>query len=160
MSINTETQRLIQAKADLKTSIEKRGVNIESEDRIDIYYEFLDSCPFAVSGEFVPNDDLKQFSITGLPFTPKSLLLICSDQVALGNNRNPNTLVLASTHKGLYSSMLYTDESASNRLGNVKPGSSFITWYDDGVSINIPDSITATFQMGLYYNYYITGGIE
>ena len=50
MSIATETQRIIQAKSDLKTSIEKRGANIYTESRIDTFASILDTEPLP----FVP----------------------------------------------------------------------------------------------------------
>ena len=159
MSIATETQRLIQAKSDLKASIEKRGANIPTDNKIDTYANILDACPFGISGTFIPEENTKTFSIEGLPFTPTSLMLICPEEVALGNNRHTNNLVCASMPKGFYGNMLYTD-SENNRLVNIKPESSVMQWRENGVSMFIPSSVESYFNEGYVYNYYITGGGE
>ena len=161
MSIATETQRLIQAKSDLKASLEKRGANVPTESTIDTYANMLEACPYGISGTFVPEEDTKTFSLTGLPFTPTSIMLLCPDEIALGNDRTPEVMVCVSLPKDKYGSVIYTDESSGNRLGNIKPTStSIIQWTDDGVTVNAPSSISAKFKMGLVYNYYITGGAE
>lgn len=160
MSIATETQRLIQSKADLKYSIEKRGANITADDRIDTFASVLDSCPYAVEGTFVPEEDTKTFSLSGLPFAPTSLLLICSDEVAKSSNKTPDAVVCSALQKGLYGSLLYSSASGGSQLGSVKPTSSMVQWNADGINFTISSTLTSTFKTGLIYTYYITGGIE
>lgn len=159
MSINTETQRLIQAKTELKTSIEKRGADVPADNTIDTFANILDACPFGISGTFIPEESTKTFSIEGLPFTPTSLMLICPEEVALGNNRHANNLVCASMPKGFYGHMLYTD-AESTRFGNVKPESHVMQWRENGVSMLLPSSVEFYFNEGYVYNYYITGGVD
>lgn len=160
MSISTETQRLIQAKVDLKASIEKRGAYVSTDNKIDTYANILDACPFGISGTFIPEESTKTFSIEGLPFTPTSLMILCPDEIALGSSRTPDIIVCLSTHKDMFGSIMYTDSSGGNRLGTISPTSSIISWNDSGVTVCVPSSLTAKFKKGLVYNYYITGGIE
>ena len=160
MSIATETQRLIQSKADLKTSIEKRGANIPTDSTIDTFADMLDACPFAVSGAFIPNEDTKTFEISGLPFAPTSLMLICSDEIAKSSNRTADIIVYTCMQKGLYSGLLYTNSSGGTQLASIKPTSSMTNWSEDGINFTFSSSIASVFKAGLVYNYYITGGVE
>lgn len=152
----------IRAKKNTTESINHQDIPSEINVVYDIGYQkgikdTLDNYPLGVAGTFVPEEDTKTFSLSGLPFTPTSMMLICSEEVALGSNRTPNTLVCASVPKGLYGSMLYTDESG-NRLGNVSPTTSVIQWDENGVSLFIPSSLETYLKKGTIYNYYITGG--
>ena len=45
MSVATELQRIIDAKADLKTAIENKGVTVSSSALIDAYPALVDSIP-------------------------------------------------------------------------------------------------------------------
>ena len=74
MSITTELQRISQAKADLKTVIEKRGVNV-GDTTIDNYTQLLNNCPYSMKGQFTPSEDTSIFSIQNLPFKPHAIII-------------------------------------------------------------------------------------
>lgn len=119
----------------------------------------LNTYPLGIEGTFVPNDDTKTFSISGLPFTPTFIAFICPSEVE-SSNRTPETLIYGIIPKGLYGGILYTDSSGGNRLGTVQSSSSVITWTEDGVTFTMPPKLASCFRTGRLYNYYITGGIE
>jgi hypothetical protein len=158
MNIATETQRLIQAKADLKASIEKRGANISTESRIDTFASILDSCPYAVEGTFVPENDTKTFEISGLTFTPKSLFIVCSNECVSSGSGIPLSIIGVNGIKGLKGFVQHRDNSLTVNIAYLGESSSIFAWSEDGVKVTVP--IERYFKSGLVYNYYILGGVE
>ena len=158
MSIATETQRLIQAKADLKNAIEKRGANISTENTIDTYSDILDTCPFAVNGTFVPEDDTKIFDISGLSFTPTSLFIVCSVECVSSGNGTPLSIIGINVIKGFKGFVQHRDDSLNVNIAYLGATSSMFAWSENGVKVTIP--IDRYFKKGLVYNYYISGGSE
>ena len=156
MSIATETQRLIQSKADLKYSIEKRGANITADDRIDTFASVLDSCPYAVEGTFVPEEDTKTFEISGLQFTPTSLFIVCSPECVSNGSGTPLSIIGINAIKGLRGFLQHRDTSLVVSVAYMKENTSAFAWNENGVKVTIP--IDRYFKKGLIYNYYITGG--
>ena len=157
MSIASEAQRLIQAKADLKTSIEKRGANIPAVNTIDNFAGILDTCTFAVNGTFVPNEDTKTFEISGLPFTPTSLFIVCSTECITNGSGTPLSVIGINAMKGFKGFVQHRDGSLVVNIAYLGETSSVFTWSEDGVKITIP--IDRYFKKGLIYNYYVSGGI-
>ena len=159
MSIVTETQRLIQAKSDLKNAIEKRGANIPTDNTIDTYANMLDVCPFAVSGTFVPTEDTRTFSLSGLPFVPTSLMLICSSEIASStSNRTPENILGLNSARELNGFIVYANSTGGSSIATLKSTSSITDWDENGINITLPSSLAVYFKTGLVYNYFVTGG--
>ena len=158
MSIATETQRLIQAKADLKNAIEKRGANIPTSNKIDTFADMIDTCPFAVNGTFVPTEDTKTFEISGLPFTPTSLFIVCSTECISSGSGTPLSVVGINAMKGFKGFVQHRDASLTVNIAYLGETSSVFTWSENGVKVTIP--IDRYFKKGLIYNYYASGGVE
>lgn len=158
MSIATETQRLIQAKTDLKTSIEKRGANIPTDSTIDTFANILDNCPYAVSGTFVPESDIQTFEISGLQFTPTSLFIICSTECVSNGSGTPLSIIGINAIKGLRGFLQHRDTSLVVSVAYMKENTSAFAWNENGVKVTIP--IDRYFKKGLVYNYYVSGGNE
>ena len=122
----------------------------------DILEEKLDNYTLSVNGTFIPENDTKTFEISGLPFTPISLMILCpSDIPAAG--RTADNLYAAALQKENYGILTYTDSSAGSRLSIVSPTSTLVKWSESGVAVEPPSSNTAKFKAGFVYNYYITG---
>ena len=159
MSIATETQRLIQAKTDLKASIEKRGADIPTDSTIDTYANMLEACPYGISGTFVPEEDTNTFSLSGLLFTPTSIMMVCSQEI-INNSRLSENVMSVSTSKGVNGIMLYTNSTGGTVIATIRQTSAVIQWDENGVNINLPSSVAIYFKKGLIFNYYVTGGNE
>lgn len=62
MSIATELTRIIDAKSDIKTSIEAKGVSVPSNATIDTYYGYVDNIPTGGGTPLVESTDLSDYS--------------------------------------------------------------------------------------------------
>ena len=158
MSIATETQRIIQAKSDLKASIEKRGADIPTDSTIDTFANMLDNCPFGVEGTFTPDSDTKIFEMRGLTFTPKSLFIVCSNECVSSGSGTPLSIIGVNGIKGLKGFVQHRDDSLNVNIAYLGESSSIFVWSEDGVKVIVP--IERYFKSGLVYNYYILGGVE
>ena len=159
MSITTELQRLSQAKADLKTSIEKRGTTVTTDITIDSYSELLDKSPFIIEGTFIPKEATKTFSISGLPFVPNYLGICCPDACSTSTSLR-QTINIAVKPKNNSGGIGFMRTDGSTPMGFLAATSGAIKWTEDGVTLNIPSSADAFFLKDVTYIYYISGGSE
>ena len=73
MTIVNNLHRITQAKSDLKSVMEKRGITVHEKATLDYYPDILDNSGYVVNGTFIPEEDTNIFSISGLTFIPKYL---------------------------------------------------------------------------------------
>lgn len=156
MSVITEVHRLSQAKTDLKAVMEKRGAVITTNNTIDTFADILDSCQYVVEGAFVPDEDVKNFSVSGLPFTPTYIGMVCPASCS-STAYTPSTVMHIVKPKSDAGILGYrgSDGYASNAFLGVN--TSAVKWSEDGVSIIIPSAVVCYFLKGYTYNYYIIG---
>lgn len=159
MSIANEVIRLQNAKADIKTSIEKRGATIGTENTIDTYAAILDSCPFIVEGTFIPEADTKIFSMSGLPFTP-TYLGICCPSGCSSSSTLVQTVTMGVKPKTEAGGLTYRRANGNNLVAFLGKNSGAIKWTEDSVTLTVPDSAECCFLSGVTYYYYIIGGSE
>lgn len=155
MSIANEISRIKSAKEEIRTSIEIRGASIEENLTIDFYPKILESMPYAVKGEFTPEEDTQLFSIKGLPFTPEYIYVGCNDLYLSGVE---NSVILYSHGKSCRGVFLGYD--GENKTSNIiSPTSSMAVWGDNGYSFDT--SVTSyCFKAGYTYEYIIAGGFS
>lgn len=159
MSIVNELQRLSQAKADLKTVIEKRGATVTTDNTIDTFADILDSCHYVVEGAFTPDENVKNFSISGLPFTPTYIGMVCPASCSSANYP-PSTVMHIVKPKADAGILGYRDSEGSAVNAYLGVNTSAVKWSEDGVAIIIPSAVVCYFLKGYTYNYYIVGGAE
>lgn len=153
MSISTELHRITQAKADLKSVIEKRGGTIHENATLDYYPDILDNCTYVREGTFIPEEDTKIFSISGLPFVPNFFSFVCPDECVKNTNNSVIFGVLGT--KGFNGTMFYKNSSGATANAFIDTSSTVFQWGTDGVEISIP--IAVYFKKGLVYKYVISG---
>lgn len=158
MSIANEIKRISQSKDSLKSSLESRGASVSENATIDIYPEILESCPHSVRGFFTPEEDTPTFSITGLKFTPHSLVL---DSLELHSNVVQNAILMLMIVRDNAGAVIYYKENDSIRyIRTIVPTSSTVAWGENGVSFALPESLGQTLKAGYTYEYIISGGFE
>ena len=162
MSIIAEVQRISQAKNDIKTAIEKRGILINSTITIDNYSELINNVPYAVQGKFTPEIDTSVFSISGLPFSPHSIYIVCNDLETEKLDYALVNLCDAKNKRGL--GFYYRENVSTGALVKISEESALKTYLDNGYEIDFSKSSAAAtklivFKAGYTYDYYITGGV-
>lgn len=158
MSIAENVNRIIEAKSDIKTSIEKRGATVPADNTIDTYAEILDKCPYIVEGVYIPQETTKTFSISGLPFAPNYLGLCCPGAAINGGLKQ--TITIAVKPKTDNGGIGFRRTDGSTSIGFLAATSGAIIWTEDGVTLNIPSAADAFFLEGVSYTYYVSGGSE
>lgn len=155
MSIANEIKRLQNAKQELKSAIEKRGVSVQTIDNLDVFASKLDSVPFAVKGTVTPEEDTLTVEINGLNFVPEYILLHCDElekTTVVGALRN------AWFRKNHLGALSYWKSSGVSTTANLSTTSNVVLFYDTGITLKLPDSGIAYFKKGYTYEYIISGG--
>lgn len=164
MSIATEITRLQTAKADLKTSIEGKGVTVPSATKIDGYADLVDSIQTGGGGAFkvaegtFVGDGTTYYDVelSGVEFSPDIVLITRAD---LRNMSAVNMRALAyfTGWKGRYFSGGQSSSGATNinsrnsialAEGSFDGGGGRITYNDSTQKLKITCAI---FGMGIYY---------
>jgi hypothetical protein len=155
LSIASEIKRILQAKLDLKTSFQRRGIPIE-DDTLDTYANKLDIAAGAVQGTFIPDKDTRAFEIKGLYFEPTAISISNNE---LYDKPIADAIISYSQQKEYCGSVVYGDLTGSSATANPVAAHSFaISWEKDGFLIEIPYSVGLVFKAGYVYNWIISGG--
>ncbi|MBQ4569244.1 MAG: hypothetical protein IJA62_04235 [Ruminococcus sp.] len=160
MSIANEISRIKNAKEVIRSAVEKRGVTLEDSVLVDSYAAVIESAPYAVKGSFTPEADTQVFSISGLPFAPKSIYLVSNELYSAGVE---NGVILLTNGDGLRGSCVsYADGTRLTSF--ISENSSLDVWSADGYEIDLSKSSSTisgwAFKAGYTYEYYITGGFS
>lgn len=162
MSIAEEITRLQNAKESIKNSMEKRGAELSEDLLISDFASLIDSIPCVVKGSFTPEEDTKVFSISGLPFAPEFIYLVCND---LYGTEISNATIYVCHGNGYRGSRLgYLDTTEGVAASNLSPDTTLASWTDDGYEIDFSKSTSATglaiFKAGYTYTYFVAGGFK
>lgn len=148
MAISTEITRIQQAKADIKTAIETKGVTVPSSATIDVYDDYVSQ----ISGGGGGSEDLKKMidrTITSI--------VIPSDVTLIGNSAFYNCGSLTSVtipnsvtiigNSAFNSTNILRVNSNTNGVVNIPSGVTTISGSSFGscrsiTSVTIPDSVT------------------
>ncbi len=156
MSIINEIERLQSAKQDVKLSIEKRGVPVSTEDTLSVYAQKVDSAPFAARGTFTPEEDTIQFTLRGLGFEPKTVVMGCLEY---DNNAVANSIELVVLWNGGFGGLRYRNDDLTRAFASIGIDSSVVVWYNDGVKITVSQTQGEKFfKAGYTYEYFVSGG--
>ena len=157
MSIASEIKRLKDAKQDIKDAIEKRGVAVSESLKIDSFAAVINSAPYGIRGTFTPEEDTQVFSISGLPFSPESVYVVCNE---LYNSGIVDAICLFVHSKDKRGMALSWGETA-RLFSALSEGSKLSVYKDDGYEFDVSESqgmSTNVFKAGYSYDYYISGG--
>ncbi len=161
MSIANEITRIKNAKSTIKDAVVKRGVSLGSSALIDTYGAKLESAPYAVRGYFTPEADTSVFSVSGLPFRPKTAYIVCNE---LQNITISNTIIVFVNGDGLRGVSLFWGNNETRKTTSFSEDTTLTTWTQGGFSLNVQMASSefgsAVFKAGYTYEYYITGGFS
>lgn len=155
MSITTELQRISQAKADLKTSIEKRGVTVPTVNKIDTFAELFDSAPFAVKGTVTPEEDTLTVEINGLNFVPECIVFHNCELATTSVPSALRNIWFRKNHSGV---LTYYKSTGVSTTAQLSLESDIVFWNDTGITLMLPDNGSAYFKKGYTYEFIISGG--
>lgn len=155
MSIVEDLSRIINAKNSLRTVIQSRGIQIGENARISDYAEILTSLPYIIKGSFTPEEDVYVFSLSGLDFTPESVLFWNNE---LATNLVAGGIFSGYLYKGELGAVMYSQNGSNMTFAKITPQSTMLKWDENGVNMTIPASSETTFKKGYTYNYVVIGG--
>ena len=157
MSIVNELHRISQAKADLKASIEAKGVTIEDTATIDTFAskvdEIIGSASSSIKGTFKPTADTGIFELNGLSIKPEVFAICCNGLYA---SSVVGAVVNCELYKEHYGCCSYNISASELSHSMVTPNSAIVSWGEDSIKISVPTNI-AVFKAGYTYDYIIAG---
>lgn len=155
MSITSEIQRIIEAKAQLTQIIKERGIELEDNILLNDYPSIVEDFPYAVKGTITPEEDITSFSLDGFNFTPTGVVFSCTDAYGVLGGIFSGFL-----YKNKESGIMFISETTGKITGaRITPTSPVLTWSENGVALNFPSG-TAYLKMGHTYEYIVIGGKE
>lgn len=158
MSIADEIIRLNESKQDIKDAVEKRGVAVDESATIDRYASFVENAPYAVKGKFTPEEDTYVFSVSGVNFTPVTVVSCCTE---FENNVVPGSVEALSLYRGGYSSLRFRDDIGTRMYASISIDSSAVVWTDNGVEFTVSQNTgPKLFKAGYTYEYIVSGGFS
>lgn len=111
----------------------------------------------SVRGYFTPQEDTPIFSISGLPFKPRSLNISNRE---LYSNISVKSIISYGQIDG-YPGVFVTGKSETDfYVLCIKPDSTAVKWSDDGFEVTIPESLGYHFKAGYTYEYILSGGFN
>ena len=157
MSIANEIVRLKNAKADMKTALEKRGALVAKDTALDVYSEILESVPYTIHGTFTPEEDTDTFEMNALSFKPQVLVLTCLD---LENVVVPSSIALVVGRENNPGGVYYYSPASEKRFAFIKSNSDVITWNENSVKVKVISANSGYFKKDYTYRYVLTGGFN
>ena len=158
MSIANEIERIMDAKAKLRSAIESKGITVSDDVILDDYPELFEKCPSAIRGTFTPEEDTKIFTLNNLSFSPQCWALGC---VELHNTAIPKSFIQGFHQKGVMGFIRSRTSDMSQYVATpINPGSSATNWGSTEFVFAIPDSKDFFFKAGYTYEYMVCGGVS
>ncbi len=156
MSIAKEIVRLKNAKADMKTALEKRGAEV-GDTTLDLYPEILETIPYVIQGTFTPEEDTDTFEMNALSFNPQAFVLTCID---LENVVVPSAIALVVGRENNPGGVYYYTPASEKKFAFIKSNSDVITWNENSVKVKIISANSGCFKKGYTYRYVVSGGFN
>ena len=150
MSIATELTRIQQAKADIKTAIEAKGVTVPSSATIDTYDDYVSQISGGGGGDTTTLEKLIDRSITSIDI-PSGFTSIGNYAFADCDSLSSITIPNSVTSIGAYAFYQCTRLSSVTIPSGITSISNYIFYYCDRLSnIIIPDSVTTIGNNSFY----------
>ncbi len=158
MSISEEIKRLQNAKSEIKTALIKRGAQVEESESLDSFGKILEATPYALRGEFTPESDTPEFSLSNLNFKPHSLVIVNRE---LFTSIVDTAVTLATVMRNNGGALLFYKENATTHtLRTISSNSSVVSFGEDSVTFTLPESLGCGFKAGYSYEFILSGGFE
>ena len=163
MSIANEITRIINAKKEIAQAVSKRGTAVDDTQKINSFAQMIENAPYAVKGYFTPEEDTSVFSVSGLPFAPTVVYMVCNELFSAGISNSVIMLSHGNNYRGV--KIGFNDSLDSVSTSFISEVSTLCDWSGDGYSIDFSRSSSANtrnsvFKAGYTYVYFVSGGFS